>query len=312
MSDARTPAPPVPLTFVLPGFSKCGTTTLSELLALHPDVLLPRKREPWYFIAPDYPKRWPEYRSLFPEVKRYRAVGDDSTAYTSYRVIDDVVDRLASLYPGLRLLFLARDPVARIESSFREFHHSGPLFGLDAPFTLAEAMEKFPQLTRDSSYATLIDVYRTRFPAEHIKVVFFEDLVNQPQETLDACFDFLGVSTGQVAITEVPRLNQGEDKLHDTRLMRSMRHSRLIGKPVAKLGVQRQDRYFSKLGLRRRFRKPVEWTQPAVKRLQAEVYPDACRFLARYGTPATGWTRLESVARGGARGGAAVDVDRSA
>lgn len=293
--DPRGQRPEVPLTFVLPGFSKCGTTTLAELLGLHPAVLLPTKLEPWFFSAPNYLDLWPWYTSLFPQAERFAAVGDDSTNYTSSLVIEDVVGRLAGYYPDVKLLFLARDPAARIESSFREFHHSGPWFAVDAPFTLHEAMDEFPQLIRDTCYADLIDTYRRAFPDEQIKVVFFEDLVTSPQNTLDACFEFLGVQAGAVAVPTAPQRNRGEHKLHDSRLLRSVRRSRLLGYKLAKIPASTQDRYFSKIGLRRRFTKPVAWTPEALHRLREDVYPDAQRFLARYGTPASGWRRLEAL-----------------
>lgn len=293
MSDA-----PVPLTFVLPGFSKCGTTTLADLLSRHPDLLLPTKLEPWFFSLDDYADRWDWYRGLFPDAGRYPAVGDDSTQYTSFQVVDAVADRLAGLYPELRVLFLARDPAARIESSYREFHHSGPRFGLDAPFPLHEAMTRFPQLLRDSRYTELVDRYRRRFPDDQLKVVFFEDLVADPQATLDACFEFLGVRPGVVSVTTAPRHNDGAGKLHDTRLLRRLRNTPVVGPQLARVPIPVQDRHLAKLRLRRRFDRPVAWTEPALRRLRDEVAPDAREFLARYGEPAGGWRRLRELAWG--------------
>jgi len=43
--------------FLIPGFSKCGTTTLCALLAQHPSIYMPELKEPWYFSSTDFPRQ---------------------------------------------------------------------------------------------------------------------------------------------------------------------------------------------------------------------------------------------------------------
>lgn len=297
MTTGRPGAPVVPLTFSLPGFSKCGTTSLISLVAQHPEVAMPSRLEPWFFINDRFDSRWDGYRRLFPDdLHAYRAVGDDSTSYTSSRVIEATSTRLANLYPDLRLVFLARDPVARIESSFREFHHSGPKFGINTPFDLGQALEELPQIVRDSRYWYLIGHFRDRFPSEQIKVVFFEDFVRDPSSVLRTVFDFIGVSPDGLDVAHTaPRLNRGERKLRDTRVLRRLRLTPVVGQALCRMHIERHDRALSRMGLRRPDTTAPTWTPKARQMVRDTIGPDAAAFLAAYGGPASGWPRLAEV-----------------
>lgn len=286
----------VPLTFFLPGFSKCGTTSFVEMLQRHPQILFPSRLEPWFFSADDYEARWDWYRSLFPaDLSPYRAIGDDSTTYASYRNLDRTVDRLVTLYPDARFLFVVRDPAARLESSFREFHHSGPRFAVDAPFGLDEALKVLPALVKDSSFWSLISAYRSRVDEERIKVVHLEDLVDTPAAVVRDSFEFLGLAPmPEYRPGTAAHRNKRERKLQDTRLLRRMRHARGIGPTLSRMPAPTQDRYLSKIGLRRASA-PVRWTPGALRILREEMLPDARMFAAHYGLPRRGWTKLEAL-----------------
>ncbi len=43
--------------FIVPGFSKCGTTTLCDMLNSHEDVFIPPAKEPGYF-AENFDRGW--------------------------------------------------------------------------------------------------------------------------------------------------------------------------------------------------------------------------------------------------------------
>ena len=51
----------IKIDFLVPGFSKCGTTTLCALLAQHPAIYIPELKEPWYFSSTDFPRQQAEY-----------------------------------------------------------------------------------------------------------------------------------------------------------------------------------------------------------------------------------------------------------
>ncbi len=167
-----TDTPPVRLTFTIAGFSKCGTTTLSSALGQHPDVLLPTVKEPWFFSWDDYADNWSSYQEQFPDQSRYSAIGDDSTTYTAHQFARQTAERLHRHYPDLRVLIIARDPVDRIESAFRESHHSSHRYGVLTPFALSDALadryevdgRRFVQVTTFSKHQRPHAAGRERWP----------------------------------------------------------------------------------------------------------------------------------------------------
>lgn len=291
--------PQVPLTFFFAGFSKCGTTSLKTMLRAHPAIALPAIKEPWFFMNSHFNERWDWFRDLYPaDLSRYGAIGDDTNEYTAYQVVNEVAPRIVGLYPGARFLFLARDPATRIESAYRQQHDTGARYGLTCPFDLAEAMRQLPAIYMDANFWYSITPYRALVPPERIKVVHLEDLIDSPAETLASVLSFLGVDPGAEPAGDGPlRLNSGEGKYHDTRLLRRLRANPLVGPALQRLGYERQERILRPLGLRHRYARGQrpEWTPDALAILCNEVLPGVVAFADEYGLPRRGWARLQEL-----------------
>ena len=86
------------LDFVVPGFSKCGTTTLCSLLSEHPDIFIPGIKEPNFFVK-WYAKGWDWYEGLFDEASEHQLCGDGSTGYTTTRIVDRSCRRILQFFP---------------------------------------------------------------------------------------------------------------------------------------------------------------------------------------------------------------------
>lgn len=290
---------PVPLTFFLAGFSKCGTTTLSAMLHTHPQIALPSIKEPWFFSSPDFHQRWDWFRSLYPaDLSPFTAVGDDSNEYSSYNVCESIAPILLENYPDARFLFLARDPVARIESAYRHFHDDGMKYGLNCPYDLYQAMIEIPSILHNANYWTSISPYRHLVSPDRIMVAHLEDLVDDPSGTLGRIFSFLGVDDGLASNTaDAPRLNTAEERHYDTKLMRRIRTYPRTGFRLGKYAYEQQERLARPLRLRRPFPKGhrPDWTPEAIDLVRSQMLPGVTQFASTYGLPRRGWTRLESL-----------------
>lgn len=278
----------VKIDFLVPGFSKCGTTTLCALLARHPQLYMPRLKEPWYFSAPHYSPNAAGYARHFRDAGPGQLLGEGSQSYSTYQDEDISIERIREHNPDCRFIFMARNPLHRIESSYREMHHSGPKFGVRAPFGLSACLQRFPQIIRDSMYFERIGKYVEAFGAGAIMVVFLEDLQRQPQYELSRCFRHLGVAA-DVTVASAVQLNEGESKLHDVPLLRRLRASPRGGPLLARLKQEQQDVLLRPLGLRRPFKAGVAWDDAARAMVEEMVLPDAVQFLRAYGKPADFW-----------------------
>ena len=283
------------LDFVVPGISKCGSSSFCSLLAQHPDIFFAAEKEPSFFCDPLYDQKWAWYGGLFAGGAGKALWGEGTTFYSS--VTAEVASRktLLTHFPDIRLIFIVRDPLARIESSFREFHHGGSLYGLNTPFSMIEAFEALPQIIEDSRYTARIDNYRRYMPADHVHILFFEDLVRAPRETLTKCFDFLGLPAMD-CIPQVPRLNKGSTKLYDTRLLRALRKNRILDPWIGAVPHELLNCVGRWLGLRRQFsgRKPFE-EQPEARAYVLRLLGEESRaFLVENGKPADFWWPADS------------------
>tara|TARA_R110001592_G_scaffold215025_2_gene468314 strand:+ start:93576 stop:94421 length:846 start_codon:yes stop_codon:yes gene_type:complete len=274
--------------FLVPGFSKCGTTTLCALLAQHPGIFIPALKEPWYFSAERFSRDAPGYRAHFLPALPGQLLGEGSQSYSTFRDEDVSIGRIYDNNPDCRFIFMVRNPLDRIESSYREMHNSGPKYGINAPYSLLESLEAFPQIIRDSLFFERISKYLAAFGADAIQVLFLEDLNSQPQVELEKCFSHLGVDPA-FRLEQPLHLNKGETKLYDARLLRRLREMRWSGSRIAKIRLQQQDKVFKRLRLRRVFGEASVWDARSLAIARELVLPDAQKFLAYFGKPSSFW-----------------------
>ncbi len=181
------------LDFLIPGFSKCGTTSMCAFLMQHPQIFIPPLKEPNFF-AHHFDKGYDWYQSLFERAQPGQKCGDGSTCYSSaeyeYRAYQRALDR----FPDLKVILIARDPIARLESSFRYMHHVGHEWGVWASDCIGETLKMLPNMIRDTMYWQRLICLRSYFPDDRIHILFLEDFNADSAGELAKCCRFLGVS----------------------------------------------------------------------------------------------------------------------
>lgn len=286
------------LDFAIPGFSKCGTTTLCSLLAEHDDIFIPEVKEPNFFTW-KYDQGWDWIQTHFNLASEHQLWGDGSTSYSAAGSAELACQRILKDFPATRFIFIARNPVHRLESSFREFHHSGYQYGLEVPDDINEALQSLPNMIADSRYWSLINVYRDRVPDDRILVLFLEDFKKDPAGELRKCFTFLGVDPDVRIRGLERRLNSGSTKYTDTNAMRVMRAIN-SSTPVCRwsaTNAKRNGRRDSAYGSPSRYRSSG---RPSHARLIEALGDEINNFLKFYGKPEEFWgfeTWASSLAR---------------
>jgi hypothetical protein len=294
--ESRRVQPTLRLDFLVVGFAKCGTTTLCSLLAEHPDVYLPARKDFRFFDLPDHERRRTEWEARFAAVAAERVIGDGSIWYTDASTEEISRRHILERFPDVKLIFIARDPVDRIESAYRELHHSDLRYDVQCPFDLAAALEQFPDLVESSRYGLRFDNYRRHVPEEHTLVLFLEELQAAPAREIARCFRFLGVDPGIRLADLRRRLNTRAAKLHDTPRMREMRDDPALIADLRQIPFNVQDQLLPALGLRRRFGdEPLDWDARARALVGRVLAEESRAFLARFGRPAAMWPRVAAL-----------------
>lgn len=235
-----------------------------------------------------YHRGWEWYSKLFDDAAG-RCGGEGSTFYTAKNFENSAVDRMAEHYPDAKFIFIARNPFTRIESSYREHHHSGYKYGVHVPHDLEQTLRDFPNIIDDTSYWSRLSAYRNRFDDKQIHTLFFEDMLADQELELRKCFEFLGVDASVHVDNPTRQLNPGSRKRYDTAIMRRIRTSKLASKAWGMIPEKRRNVWESKDFLRKPFKQKIQWSA-AARNFTLELLADeASEFLEYAGKPAGYW-----------------------
>lgn len=176
-------------TFLIIGAQKTGTTSLWQYLRGHPEAYLCEPKEPDFFLGQEAWARGRDwYEGLFAGAGDAAAVGEASTLYSMFPTYGGIPERIKSLVPEVRLIYVLRHPVDRMVSLYG--HH------LMAGFErrpMAEALLLDSRYADGSRYAMQVEQYLRHFPESQLLLVTSEELASDRGETLARVCRFLGI-----------------------------------------------------------------------------------------------------------------------
>jgi len=192
--------------FFILGAAKAGTTSLYEYLRHHPDVYLSDVKEPHYFCNDDrYEKGLNYYLDVFfPGSDKCIARGEATPHYLYY---EKAARRMSEVLPEAhqRFIIILRDPVERAYSLYWNMvgeRHESLSFenALEAEAERLHDEEVYYhgevrfQYFESGLYAKQIKTYYKYFDPSKFLILFFEDLLNNPEEMVRSVYRFIGVS----------------------------------------------------------------------------------------------------------------------
>jgi sulfotransferase family protein len=235
--------------FLCVGAQKAGTSWLYRQLESHPDFWMPPIKELHYF---DELSRIPsiasararddEGRHFLERLKRLSArshldledyarlfapkgsllSGDITPAYSMLN--EEVIERIVTRFPNLKVIFLARDPVERAWSQLS----MGVRLGMINRFDATDAEEVIRNLLNPGvllrSYPSKIVARWKRYVRpELFRVYFFDDLQQDPAELRRSILLFLGADPDKHSggLKADQNSDAGRDKLPLTAKLRS-------------------------------------------------------------------------------------------
>jgi hypothetical protein len=170
------------------GAMKCGTTSLFNYLAAHPEVAPCRTKEPDYFSSddfrPDAPKSYFSLWDWDPSV--HKIAIEASANYTKIPTNPNCAERIAQ-FPDLdfRFIYCMRNPIDRIES---HVYH-----GLYAGWTQPLEEGISDHALNVSRYALQLDAYVERFGRDRILLVVLEEFQKTRAEGFRRICEFLEI-----------------------------------------------------------------------------------------------------------------------
>lgn len=248
--------------FFIIGAAKAATTSLSSLLALHPQAAIVRGKEPHFFSYDHlYRLGWQKYLGLYSHCSGQKAIGDASTSYSRIRYHPAVIERIQQHVPDARIIYMVRHPLKRMESAYVE-HVSMP--GGRAGFvSVNDAVRRQPMIVDSSRYWEVFDAYRQKFGEAKIKIVWFEDYTADTTAVFQDVCRFLEIDD-----SVVPDLSREHKHSRDQAL------GRMAKQGASNVSVD------------------TAWDAETRQWVINQIRDDNCRFLAHFGRPNNFWGEL--------------------
>jgi hypothetical protein len=193
-------------TFIIAGAPRSGTTWLYELLDRHPDIFMarPARPEPKFFLVDELYARGLQhyFDTWFAGAEAYPAAGEKSTNYLES---PEAARRIHEHLPGVKLIFILREPAQRAYSNWMWSTMNG-VESQDFVTALAQEEERernvAPPLRYAKPhayfsrglYANLLRPYFESFPRDQLLCLKFDDIVRNPGSLTERLHRFIGVT----------------------------------------------------------------------------------------------------------------------
>lgn len=224
---------------------KAATTSLYTYLMQHPDIFMPKVKEPMFFNNYQQDNKYvvkgakgkkittlKEYKSLFDEVKKEAAIGEASPSYIYNKKAAELIKEVV---PDTKIIAALRQPVERAYSNFLHAKRAGREPENHFAITLELEEERINKnwsplyhYKSQGFYFKQLQRYFYLFPKENIKIILFEDIVKNPEQVAKEIFEFLQVDTDFTVDTSKKANVSGKPKGILGWLLMQLRYYRLL------------------------------------------------------------------------------------
>jgi hypothetical protein len=197
--------------FIIGGTDKAGTTSVFTYLSQHPQVCAASAKETNFFrhhFTGDLPRDQSMYGAYFRRCSSaVPIVMEASPAYLAEAPV--VAPRMAQLLPDVKLLFILRNPIDRLYSSYK--FHLGKL-NIPATISIEDFVNKCLAYDSDAASASELGInewclkalrigryvdslgpFLETFPRQNIHVMFFDELERDARQFMRDLSAFLRI-----------------------------------------------------------------------------------------------------------------------
>lgn len=199
-----------PLFFIV-GAPKCGTTALYDYLQQHPDIWLPRKEI--YFFGSDFTFRHTRpsldyYLSLFENAPNSAKTLGEASVWYLYS--QKAAQEIKAFQPNAKIIIMLRNPTQMLYSLHSQQLYAGNENINDFGQALAaetdrQQAKRIPPLigcpyealyySQVPRYTEQIKRYWNEFGKENVKIILFDELIQNTSLVYTETLQFLGINT---------------------------------------------------------------------------------------------------------------------
>jgi hypothetical protein len=196
--------------FLVIGAGKSGTTSVDKYLSQHPDIFVPKSKEPNFFgyenmKVEDFNgnqeeiahfkrsvTRLEDYLKIFEEAKPHQIKGETSNTYMYH---EQAPEKIKYYNPDVKLIAVLRQPAGRLYSRYLHLARENrtPTKNFSDCLDRSSIWWKRNDLIKEGFYYKNLYKYYELFPKENIRVYLYEDLQSNPLKVMQDIYGFLGV-----------------------------------------------------------------------------------------------------------------------
>ena len=295
-------------TFLIIGSSKCGTTTLADVLADHPDCCMGRPKEVRFFQEitdcdpnPNYDKGWEWYSQAFGHYQGEPVIGEATPAYSERSRSPQTARRIFEFNPGMKIIYMVRDPMDRQVSAWRMHHFEGVNGETALPFP-GWALQGFDYWTREMKkvkewdecrYGFQLAAYHEFFPREQILVSFLKDLKQHRDQELARISRFLSLDPARLPAPDSAGSNRAEDRKIERPWFKRLRSSPVARATARILPQVLRYKAVGGLGTEKWVPPQPDLSPDTRQEFLSYVSADARKFLQDWGKPPGFWPSIQ-------------------
>jgi Sulfotransferase domain len=180
--------------FLIVGAVKSGTSTIRDYLNQHEEIYIAPSAMHFFDKERNFQRGMKWYERQFKTRPQHRAVGEKTPTYCFHR---QAPERISQNLPGVKLIWIFRDPVKRAYSNYwHKLRRGGECLGFEAVVEECLKQERAGVPVRSNilergRYAEQIERYLEFFPPESMMFLLFEEFVRKPTRSLPDVFKFL-------------------------------------------------------------------------------------------------------------------------
>lgn len=228
------------LDFACVGAQKCGTTSLHDILANHPNIILPRQKEILYFEIDEY------YNSGSNVIsKEYFSTSITDSKFglinPNFDLNEQAIERLKKHNPRIKIIYIVRNPIERAYSHFL----MSSARGIET-LNFREALKKekhriendeksIDYITNEfghyaknhfgyafrSNYIKFVNTLNKNFHKEDILIIHYDDLIKNTKNVLKIIQKHIDVPVFELPVLHSnqswePRVKSINSLLYDT------------------------------------------------------------------------------------------------
>ena len=206
--------------FLIIGAQKAGTSWLAYHLEKHPEIYLPKREIHYFDKGFNYKKGLSWYKKHFDAATTEKAIGEKTPEYLWANGVgwedhlSDVHQKLYETLPNAKLIITLRNPIDRAISAINHIIRSGRISPLHNVNELLigkkqDLVKRYGILEKGLYYRQLSE-YINLFGREKIMILIFENMISEPQKTIDIVCDFLKVNPYKITENENEKVNQSQ------------------------------------------------------------------------------------------------------